>query len=136
MADEVDPLQIIERSWRANKRIFVPVLCGRREMLFREIRPDTRLRRSSFGVWEPENGATISRRQLDIVLTPTVAYDALNNRIGMGGGYYDRSFSFLRLRQRWLRPKLIGLAFACQKVEKIPANVWDIRLYKVFSDFD
>ena len=136
MTDEVDTLEIIERAWRANKRIFVPVLFGRQEMLFREIRPETTLRRNSFGLWEPESGETISPRKLDVVITPTVAYDEKNNRIGMGGGYFDRCFSFLRCRRQWFRPKLIGVAFTLQKVEKITPNVWDIRLYKVISDAD
>jgi len=134
MDDEVDTLQIIERAWRANKRIFAPVLIGRREMLFREIRPETTLRRNSFGLWEPETGETIQARNLDLVITPTVAFDENNNRIGMGGGYYDRCFSHLRYRKHWLRPKLIGVAFACQNIEKISPNVWDIRLYGVISD--
>ena len=134
MVDEVDTLQIIERGWRANKRIFVPVLHGREKMFFREIRPETTLRRNSYGLWEPQSGDEISPRNLDVVITPTVAYDENNNRVGMGGGYFDRCFSFLRNRRHWLRPKLIGVAFACQKVEKISPNVWDIRLYKVFSD--
>ncbi|MGB5256078.1 MAG: 5-formyltetrahydrofolate cyclo-ligase [Woeseiaceae bacterium] len=134
MNDEVDTLTLIERGWRANKRIFVPVLIGRGKMLFREIRPETPLQRNAFDLWEPQSGDIISPRNLDLVLTPTVAYDKNNNRIGMGGGYFDRCFAFLRHRQHWLRPKLVGLAYSCQKVEKISPNVWDIRLYKVFSD--
>ena len=136
MTDEVDTLEIYERAWRAHPRIFVPVLFGRQEMLFREFRPETTLRRNSFGLWEPESGETISPRKLDVVITPTVAYDEKNNRIGMGGGYFDRCFSFLRCRRQWFRPKLIGVAFTLQKVEKITPNVWDIRLYKVISDAD
>jgi len=54
----------------------------------------------------------------------------------MGGGFFDRSFAFLKHKKRWLRPKLIGLAFACQKVDKIETNPWDIRLYSVISDAD
>lgn len=134
MDDEVDTLEIIERAWRANKRIFVPVLFGRQEMFFREILPETTLQRNSYGLWEPESGDTISPRNLDVVITPTVAYDENCNRIGMGGGYFDRCFSFLRYRKHWLRPKLIGVAFVCQKVEEITPNVWDIPLYKVISD--
>ncbi len=134
MGDEVDTLEIFDRSWRANKRIFAPVLHSRGKMSFREIRPESTLERNSFGVWEPSTGSTIRPRDLDMVITPTVAFDDDNNRIGMGGGYFDRCFSFLRYRKYWLHPKLIGVAFACQKVEKITPNVWDIRLYSIITD--
>ncbi len=132
--DEVDTLEIFDRAWRANKRIFAPVLRKRGEMSFREIRPDSDLERNCYGVWEPSTGTTIEPRNLDLVIAPTVAFDDDNNRIGMGGGYFDRCFSFLRYRKYWLHPKLIGVAFACQKVEKITPNVWDIRLYRVITD--
>ncbi|NNL55616.1 MAG: 5-formyltetrahydrofolate cyclo-ligase [Woeseia sp.] len=134
MDDEVDTRDIIERAWSANKRIFVPILRARHKMSFREIRPESTLIRNWFGIWEPESGDFIPPRNLDIVVTPTVAYDSRNNRIGMGSGYYDRCFSFLRHRMHWFRPKLVGVAFECQKVEKITPNAWDIRLYSVISD--
>ncbi len=133
-SDEVDTRSIIERGWRANKRIFVPVLRKGRQMSFRELTPDTLLQRNAYGVWEPLTGDVISPKKLDIAIAPTVAFDDNNNRIGMGGGYFDRCFSYLRYRKNWLRPKLIGVAFQCQKVEKISPNAWDIRLYRVFSD--
>ena len=134
MEDEVDTHSIIEAAWRANKRIFVPVLREHRKMLFRELSHKTPLVQNSFGVWEPVDGKLISPRHLDIAITPTVAFDQNNNRIGMGGGYFDRCFAYLRHRQNWFRPKLIGVAFACQEVEEIRANPWDIRLYRIFSD--
>ncbi len=133
-SDEVDTRSIIERGWRANKRIFVPVLRKGRQMSFRELTPDTLLQRNAYGVWEPLTGDVISPHQLDIAIAPTVAFDDDNNRIGMGGGYFDRCFSYLRHRKNWLRPKLIGVGFQCQKVEKISPNAWDIPLYRVFSD--
>ena len=132
--DEVDPSYIIERAWRANKRIFAPVVADKHEMFFRQLLPDTRLEKSSFDVWEPVSGPRIRARRIDVVVTPVVAFDDQKNRIGMGGGYFDRYFSFLRHRQRWLHPKLIGVAFDCQKVEKIEANPWDIRLYSVITE--
>jgi 5-formyltetrahydrofolate cyclo-ligase len=134
MEDEVDTRGIIEAAWRANKRIFVPVLRNHGKMLFREVGHRTILVRNYYGVWEPTDGALISPRQLDVAIAPTVAFDKNNNRIGMGGGYFDRCFAYLRLRQFWFRPKLVGVAFDCQRVEKILPNPWDIPLYRVFSD--
>ncbi|MCP5091305.1 MAG: 5-formyltetrahydrofolate cyclo-ligase [Gammaproteobacteria bacterium] len=134
MHDEVDTREIIERAWCANKRIFVPVLRRNQKMLFREIRTESMLVRDLFGLWEPSTGDFIDPRRLDIVITPTVAFDRQNNRIGMGGGYFDRCFAFLRHRKHWFQPKLVGVAFECQKVEKIAPNPWDIPLYSVISD--
>jgi 5-formyltetrahydrofolate cyclo-ligase len=134
MADEVDPGRIIERAWCANKRIFCPVTEKKGKMFYRQLERDTVLRRNNFGLWEPMDGEIISARQFDLVITPLVAFDDDNNRIGMGGGYFDRYFAFQKRPTRWLRPKLIGVAFECQKVEKIAANPWDIPLYDVISD--
>jgi len=134
MFDEVDTRSIIERGWRANKRIFVPITHNNGKMFFREIRPDTTLYRNRMAIWEPGSGQFISPRQLQLVVTPTVAYDENNYRIGMGGGYYDRCFSFLSHRRHWLKPKLVGVAFNCQKVEKISPNTWDVRLYQTCSE--
>lgn len=135
MSDEVDTHEIIAAAWRANKRTFVPVLRGKAQMVFCEIDAETELEKNFFGIWEPVRGLVIDPRRLDIVITPTVAFDDQCNRIGMGSAYYDRCFAHLRNRRRWLRPKLVGVAFQCQQVEKITPNPWDIRLYRVVTEF-
>jgi len=134
--DEVNTNSIIERAWRAKKRISAPVIDGRGEMTFRILQPKTTVSRNRFGIWEPESELQIDPADLDVVITPLVAFDDACNRIGMGGGYFDRTFAFLRSRHSWLRPKLVGLAFDCQKVEKITPNPWDIRLSHVISESD
>ena len=134
MRDEVDTSEIIERAWRANKRVFCPVTEKNGEMIYRRIGRNTTLLQNSFGLWEPFNSEIIAPRQLDIVITPLVAFDNELHRIGMGGGYFDRCFAYLRHRRHWVSPKLIGVAFACQEVEEIAPNPWDIRLYAIHSD--
>jgi len=134
MHDEVDTRAIIARAWRANKRVFVPVTLRSGEMFFREIRTDTTLQKNQLSIWEPDAGKIVRPHILQLVITPTVAFDRNCNRIGMGGGYYDRCFAFLRHRKHWLRPKLMGVAFKCQEVEKISPNAWDIRLYRIVTE--
>ena len=136
VAGEVDTSMIIERAWRAEKRIFVPVIDNAREMRFVQIERNTRLERNRYGIWEPVSGKEISPKTLDVVVTPLVAFDENLNRIGMGGGFYDRTFYFLQCKRQWFRPKLAGLAFECQKVEKISPNPWDIPLYRVFTEMN
>lgn len=135
MADEVDTWPIIARAWRMKKKIFAPIPGRNRLLTFREIRPESDLATTDFGLLEPVSGEELTARELDLVLVPMVAFDDDRLRIGMGGGYYDRTFSFLRSR-RWLfRPKLVGLAFASQRVDKVPSNPWDIRLFRIITEF-
>lgn len=132
--DEVDTNAIFERAWRAKKRIFAPVVDEGHKMRFVEIRRESRLTTNRFGIWEPISGDEISASELDVVVTPVVAFDENRNRIGMGGGYYDRYFSMQRENRDWMRPKLVGLAFNCQRVDKIAPNRWDIRLSRIFVE--
>ena len=132
--DEVDTSAIIQRAWSAKKRVFLPVIAAHGEMRFHETLPDTEMAMNHFGLWQPLSVKPIDASELDVVVTPLVAFDSERNRIGMGGGYFDRTFSFLGGRRHWLRPKLIGIAFGCQKVEKIPPNPWDIPVFRVFTE--
>jgi 5-formyltetrahydrofolate cyclo-ligase len=131
---EVDTWMIIARAWSMKKRIFAPVIEKNRQMSFQEITPDTRIRINKFGLYEPDGGEIATARMLDVVLTPVVAFDSSNHRVGMGGGYFDTTFSFLKHRIIHFHPKLIGLAFACQKVKEIAPNPWDIPLFTVITE--
>lgn len=134
MRDEVDTSMIFDRAWSAGKAIYAPIVTTGRPLRFLRVLRKTPLQRSEFGIWEPAYGDEIAPMKLDVVVTPSVAIDRHLHRIGMGGGYYDRTFSFLRHERNWFRPKLVGFVFDCQKVEKIAANPWDIRLYSAFSE--
>jgi len=132
--DEVNTWEIIARAWAMKKRIFAPIVEKNSKMRFREIDAQTELHQNQYGLFEPSSGEFVSARMLDIVLTPVVAFDGKNNRVGMGGGYFDRTFSFLKHRNNWFHPKIVGLAFACQKVEEIPPNPWDIPLFSAVTE--
>ena len=135
MPGEMDPGPAMRRALDDGKSCFVPVITGQR-LRFAPWTPDSLLRRNRFGILEPaiETGQLLLPAALELVLVPLVAFDVYCNRLGMGGGYFDRAFAFLRGRREWLRPRLVGLAFECQKVEKIPPKPWDIQLYRVFCE--
>jgi len=65
---------------------------------------------------------------LDLILTPLLAFDQQGNRMGMGAGYYDRSFAFRRYRQQWQQPRLVGTAWSFQEQQQLNAQPWDVPL--------
>ena len=134
MPDEVATSDMFARAWLASKRIYCPVVASRRRLRFVEVTRESRLERSKFGLFEPVDGDEILPLELDVVIVPVVAFDGAGHRIGMGGGYYDTTFSALGRCRNSLHPKLVGVAFNCQKVPKIKANPWDIALSDVLTE--
>ena len=132
--DEVDTWPIIARAFSMGKQISAPVLRKNGTMRFRELNAETALSHNHIGLLEPQEGDFIDPHRLDIVITPLVAFDSSFNRIGMGGGYFDRCFSFLKGRKIWLHPKLIGVAFDCQRADSLSPNPWDIGLFRVVTE--
>jgi 5-formyltetrahydrofolate cyclo-ligase len=125
---EVDLSPVIEHARSSGKAIFVPVL-AQNGLRFIELGDRAVYRRNRFGIPEPGSGRRIDPRELDVVLAPLVAFDARGHRLGMGKGYYDRSFGFLRLRTRWRKPKLIGIGFGFQKIDRLVPQHWDVPLW-------
>jgi 5-formyltetrahydrofolate cyclo-ligase len=88
-----------------------------------------------FGIVEPTAHCTsIAARALDLVLVPVVGFDARGARLGMGKGYYDRAFAFRRMRLHWHHPRLIGIAFEIQHVERIESTRHDVRLDGIVTE--
>ena len=125
---EVETSMVFDRAWRAGKRIYAPVVGRDRGMRFVETNPATRLVRNRFGLWEPESGDEILAQNLPIVITPTVAFDERNQRIGMGGGYYDRAFAGLA------NGNLLGVAHSCQCTKSLPTDPWDVAVTRVLTE--
>lgn len=117
------------------RRTLLPALHGRR-LLFLPYRPGTPLVCNRFGIPEPalSADAACSLQGLGLVLMPLVAFDDQGNRLGMGGGYYDRTFAYLRGRRHWRVPPLVGVAYECQRLSALPTRTWDIPLRGVVTE--
>jgi 5-formyltetrahydrofolate cyclo-ligase len=124
---------LVEAASRSRKHLYVPVLRGWK-MTFAELAPGTALTANFFGILEPALGAKIDARDLDLVLTPLVAFDDHGVRVGVGRGYYDRCFSFLRHRSHWRRPKLLGVAYELQRTPPLVPSSWDVPLWGVVTE--
>lgn len=133
---EIDPAPVCRAAWQRGKQVYLPVLhpLHHDRMLFSHYREGDRLRANRLGIAQPKTlKAAVRPWQLGLVLMPLVAFDAAGNRLGMGGGFYDRTFA-RECTQRWpRRPPLCGLAHRLQRVDALQANPWDVPLLRVFT---
>lgn len=121
---------------RRGQHYFLPVLGTARQLSFAQYARGTPLASSRFGIPEPAVAADAQRppQDMDVVLLPLLAFDRHGHRLGTGGGYYDTSFAFLRGIARPATPLLVGIGYAFQQVEDIPAEPWDVPLDYVATD--
>ncbi|HKJ51357.1 MAG TPA: 5-formyltetrahydrofolate cyclo-ligase [Gammaproteobacteria bacterium] len=131
---EISLAPVIDRALAAGKRVYLPGL-ERQSLRFSPYFHDQKMRINRFRLPEPDvaEDEMLAPGDLDLVLVPLVVFDADCNRIGMGGGYYDRSFAF-RKDPAQRKPALIGVAHEMQKVERIEPEAWDVRLDKIVTD--
>lgn len=130
----------IDWCWQHNKKVYIPRIhpFSVGQLLFSAYQQNTTLVKNSYGIAEPKLDvrAVLPLRQLDIILTPLVAFDHTGNRLGMGGGYYDRT---LNQWHRAYRPNHIkknypiGIGHDCQQVAQLPLQPWDIPLPEIIT---
>ena len=135
---EIDPAPALRAALNAGTRCYLPMLRKYRPgaLWFLAYRSRTRLRRNRFGIPEPtyRHRKRVAPWGLELILLPLVGFDPECRRLGMGGGFYDRTLGYLRLRRHWKAPRLIGLAHECQKVEQLEAQPWDVPLDAVVTE--
>lgn len=135
---EIDPFPLLGLGHARHKRCFLPVLRPHphKKLWFLEYSPGHPLKRNHFGIPEPRlrNRRIRLPWALDLLLVPLVGFDAECNRLGMGGGYYDRTLAYLHQHRRWRRPFLVGIAHECQRVEALQTNPWDVPLDMVVTE--
>ena len=127
---EIDPWPLTHKLWSSGKTLYLPVLApfSRQRLWFARYTPGDALAANRYGIPEPVVRELIKPWALDLILTPLVAFDTTGHRIGMGGGYYDRTFAYLRHQHHWRRPRLVGTAYAFQQVRRLESADWDVPL--------
>ncbi|CDT89883.1 putative 5-formyltetrahydrofolate cyclo-ligase [Vibrio coralliirubri] len=132
---ELDTQPLIEWLWAQGKQTYLPVLhpFSAGHLLFLHYSPTTPTVLNKYGIVEPQLNQMLVKpcQQLDLILTPLVGFDSHGHRLGMGGGYYDRTLAKWFETGEGATP--IGLAHDCQHVDTIPIEEWDIPLPKIVT---
>ena len=135
---EIDPKPLLDEALRSGKTPYLPIL--RQDaaigLWFAPYTHKAKLKLNRYGIPEP---AVVHRQlikpwSLDMVFVPLVAFDDHGHRIGMGGGFYDRTFAFKQQRKHLSGPIMVGLAHNLQYRPALKSNPWDIPLDCVITE--
>lgn len=127
---EIDLRPLLSALREKGARICVPVVRDKQTIVFRELDRGARLIESGFGTVGPGPDAAVL--DPDIMLMPLAAFDRRGHRLGYGAGYYDRAIA--RMHERGLKPRLIGTAYSCQQVERVPDEDHDVPLHEILTE--
>jgi 5-formyltetrahydrofolate cyclo-ligase len=132
---ELDTRPLIESLWQQGKQTYLPVIhpFSKGHLLFLEYHANTEMVLNRYKIKEPKLKVTTIKplAELDIIFTPLVSFDCHGHRLGMGGGYYDRTLS--TWYKTGIGAKPIGLAHTSQQVDQLPVETWDIPLPKIVT---
>ena len=133
---ELDTSLLINELWNLNHEVYLPIIhpFNGANLLFQRYEKNSPMKANRYGILEPKLNCSeiCPLPALDYLLMPLVAFDKQGNRLGMGGGFYDRTLARLH-EQDWQKPQLIGLAHECQKVETLPIESWDVPLKTIIT---
>lgn len=130
---ELDTQPLIRALWQAGKAVYLPVLhpFSKGNLLFLRYEHSSKLVMNRLKILEPKLDVrhVLPLDELDVLITPLVAFDEQGQRLGMGGGFYDRTL------QNWLQHGMwpVGYAHDCQQVTSLPVEQWDIPLPAVVT---
>ena len=126
--DEISTLELMGRLTKKNFIISLPVINNKFEMSFYSWNPSEPLTINKFGILEPLKEKKIIPSTLII---PMLAFDSNLNRLGYGGGFYDR---FIQKLERQNICVKIGLALSCQKINKVPIDKFDKKMDFIITE--
>ncbi len=130
---EPDLRPVLKAMAATNITLALPVLDEGKEfgMTMHRWHPQSTMQENRFNIPEPVNEPPLDLADIDILVMPLIAWDALGNRLGMGTGFYDRMLAGFSSRNSPLR---VGAAYSVQQVDKVPVDAWDIPLHAVVNE--
>ncbi len=132
---EIDPRMLLDLALSEGKSCFLPIIQQDNPefVSFAPYDANTELVPNKWGIAEPSASEIISPTNFDVVFVPLVGFSKDCFRLGMGKGFYDRTFSF-KIFNRRSSPMLVGLAHESQLVDSFPVESWDVRLDAVATE--
>ncbi len=133
---EIACTPIIEAIWQAKKHCYLPILSQAQDstLHFARYQKNDALHPNLHHILEPTSTQYFPTEDLDLVLVPLVGFDLQGHRLGTGGGYYDRTFAFLKGSQQIAKkPFLLGLAHSVQQVDSLRLDLWDVGLNGILT---
>ena len=130
MRSEVDIRPAMFALREGGARLCLPAILDRETIVFRELVRGADLIDMGFGTAGPGKEAEVLSPTM--MLVPLAAFDARGHRIGYGAGYYDRAIA--RLQQAGRAPRLVGIAFDCQQVERVPDEQHDVVIPEILTE--
>lgn len=135
---EIDVLPLLGRALRMGAQCFLPVVPGRwkKKLWFSRLgkRPEWVLNRYGIPEYRHPLARVVRAYGLDLLFIPLLGFDSRGYRLGMGGGYYDASLVHLKRLHVWKRPRVVGVAFSLQEVDRVPNDPWDIPLDALLTE--
>jgi 5-formyltetrahydrofolate cyclo-ligase len=134
---ESDPRSLMMNAIGQGKQVYIPTIVAKAQpLMFVPWTESCQLAQNPFGILEPvvPESEWIEAKELEFVITPLVAFDETCNRIGVGGGFYDRSFAFRNDDSNVRIVHLCGFAFELQKIGAIQPQGWDVPLDNVATE--
>ncbi|PBC10776.1 5-formyltetrahydrofolate cyclo-ligase [Mesorhizobium sp. WSM3859] len=130
MRSEVDVRPLMFALREKGARLCLPAILDKTTIVFRELVRGAPMVEMGFGTIGPHEEAEVLDPTL--MLVPLAAFDARGHRIGYGAGYYDRAIA--RLAEKGITPRLIGIAFDCQEVERVPEENHDVVMPEILTE--
>jgi len=133
---ELDPHPITEQAWLEQKKCYLPITdFNKGQLIFTKFAKNSLLVKNRYGISEPKLNPEelIQPDEFDLVITPLVAFDSQGNRIGNGGGYYDKAFAFKREHSR-PKPILLAVGYKLQQIPNFTPKSWDVKMDMIITE--